>query len=882
MKEFTKKLLQGLSACALACAFSAGIGATNAVPSQAEETAGQEQTGGGLQLVATAPTAGKITVPTSLAAMEDAANVTATLTVSATDFNYLSSDNNYYTNDPYVVFRQSADAEYQVWYRVLRNGLLQVFDGKIGRTENLLLDVNAWQIHAAANASWSMTVISSAESAEFFVGETSYGAVSYTSSEAAFDIDFAAGFYGYLSGLSCKIGGEEKVTLNKASEVDGFVVSDVFVPAGQSAVALNVPFNKKYIKNKTTGQYDKVSDLEVKYTVNCMDTGETIDPFFNVPIVYFYQTEAGEKIGVRNCSNGIASVFSGVTQGTTVYTPVYHGYYNLAEDGATKVYNAPYAYFYEITVKAGKLTAKVNGNAFATDEAIGEGTFMLELGTNAATAYNGITMQIVSEDEYDYGDVKDADYLNLITKTLTKLNYMKYDKATNSISDPECKTSYNVHEPLSTAFEDAYTTDLVTVLSYKVRLDAAPANVFDVPGVSFWKNSETGDTYDFQAYDGNDTFIMVNGGLGAFKQLGYCTLHTAGGRDWYSVVITIEKNKATVVVDGYQGAGVTSTVDLPDGKPICELFTRGTPATFFDVKLYTTSIDKREVPKEEATIPKLLTVTQAPEAEKFGDALTGGIFTVTYLDKTKKEFTLDSEEISITGYDEEIVGTEQTYRIWFNDGKSRLMKSQTVTLADYVVKIIPDYQKEEYRYGESLEQIKVLAITASGAEKDVTAEATVSGYDAHKLGEQTITVTYGDFTGNVVVTVSDYATGIEAEIDKTVYEIGDEMGSVTAKLIYASGAEESVTAEVSGFDSSKAGSVTLNVRYEDFTTEITITVREKQGGTSASDSEASSEESSRDSGGSSVAAGCGSAAGMSAALLPLLSVAFAMSRKKRN
>lgn len=113
----------------------------------------------------------------------------------------------------------------------------------------------------------------------------------------------------------------------------------------------------------------------------------------------------------------------------------------------------------------------------------------------------------------------------------------------------------------------------------------------------------------------------------------------------------MEKNKATIVIDGYQVHGASVVVDnLPEGRPICQLFTRGTPATFSDVKFYTTDIDQLEVPKEEATYAYQLAVTEAPTAEKFGDALTGGKFTVTYFakksgDRVKKEFTLDSPKL---------------------------------------------------------------------------------------------------------------------------------------------------------------------------------------------------------------------------------------------
>lgn len=75
--------------------------------------------------------------------------------------------------------------------------------------------------------------------------------------------------------------------------------------------------------------------------------------------------------------------------------------------------------------------------------------------------------------------------------------------------------------------------------------------------------------------------------------------------------------------------------------------------------------------------------------------------------------------------------------------------------------------KTVYEQGEELDLagLKVTAVYNDGSTEDVTDSAAVAkeGYDPNKVGEQTITVTYGDKTGEFTVTVKEKTTPIDPE-----------------------------------------------------------------------------------------------------------------------
>ncbi len=139
--------------------------------------------------------------------------------------------------------------------------------------------------------------------------------------------------------------------------------------------------------------------------------------------------------------------------------------------------------------------------------------------------------------------------------------------------------------------------------------------------------------------------------------------------------------------------------------------------------------------------------------------------------------------------------------------------------------------KSVYQYGESLD-LSGLVVTGHymSDKEEVLSTYDVTGYSATTLGTQTITVTVGSFSKTFSVSVSDYIASIAMKVTpKTSYQVGDTLdisgGVITAT--YASGATldvNIVASMVSGFDSEEAGTVTLTVTYETFTTSYQVSV----------------------------------------------------------
>ncbi len=146
---------------------------------------------------------------------------------------------------------------------------------------------------------------------------------------------------------------------------------------------------------------------------------------------------------------------------------------------------------------------------------------------------------------------------------------------------------------------------------------------------------------------------------------------------------------------------------------------------------------------------------------------------------------------------------------------------------------ITEPSKVVYQYGESLD-LSGLVVTGhylSGKEAVLTTYD-IAGYSATTLGTQTITVSVGSFSKTFSVSVEDYLTSIAMKTTpKTAYNVGDTLdisgGVITAT--YASGATldvNIVASMISGFNSATAGTKTITVTYESFTTTYQVTIAE--------------------------------------------------------
>lgn len=801
-------------------------------------------------IVPDAVTNARIDVPTKLDALGDKTNVTATMTVKGVDFTYCANDA-WYTNDPYIVFRESADKSYQVWARVTRNGLLQVFTGKIGSEENPVLNVNAWIQHLTQNSSWELKIVSSATSTEFFAGdpETSYGTVTHDEAPLAFGIDFAAGFYGYMTDLSLKIGETEYTDFSDETEIEGFEVSDRWyenkaggeVPVNVPSALFSDPNN--CVKNKTTGEYDKISDLtlELKYTAIDTSASTQQGTHWNDPVVWFWIESSGRWVGVRNGNNNITQIMydSPGGEGGAVYGGVYHGYEQ-----------APFAYGVTVTMKGGVANVYIgNGSARVLQHANvalsgGTPTLYFGMSPDQTVAFCGISLKVQGGDEYDFSDVKKPNYLNLADVEyendaklgegeLFTYNDGTFTYAGKTDANGDVQDDVNNRVKISKAFDDVSLkqSKLKTILSCTITMSEVPASVWLVPGVAFWQ-CEDGTEYDVRAYY-NDA-VRVFWYEGDTENGEYF-----GGNAWgigsamtYRVTITIENNEASIVYANPVDGSLLGSAkhELPAGKPIFKIFARGYAATFGDIEMYTKEIDL-DITDGLLKHAVAMEAIEAPVAERFGDALTGGKFLVKYSDGTSEEITRENENLTVVAYDENSL-SEQTVILRYSDAKSVLEYSKTLTLVDYVTELVIDWDDEdalEFAYGSSLSGYTATAIYASRDEADVTALVTVNGYDATETGEQTVTFTYEGVSSEefTVTVLADVATGITVTAESSEFEFGALLTGYTVTLNMKSGATSDVTAEVivSGYDANKAGTQTVTFTYGDFTDTLEVTVK---------------------------------------------------------
>lgn len=212
-----------------------------------------------------------------------------------------------------------------------------------------------------------------------------------------------------------------------------------------------------------------------------------------------------------------------------------------------------------------------------------------------------------------------------------------------------------------------------------------------------------------------------------------------------------------------------------------------------------------------------------------GDELNLEGFKVTakYSDNTQKEISADQVEIS--GYDKNQTGSQKVTVSYTEDGITKTGNFEVTVKEKPVLGSISleGPAKTQYWVGEelSLDGLTVTANYSDGTSKAVT-DYRVTGFDSTKPGNVTVTVSYteGEITktANFTVSVKEKLVNVVLdsitlqEPDKTEYTVGEGMNLDGLKVTahYSDGSSREVTGyEVSGFDSTKTGTVTVTVSY---------------------------------------------------------------------
>ena len=216
----------------------------------------------------------------------------------------------------------------------------------------------------------------------------------------------------------------------------------------------------------------------------------------------------------------------------------------------------------------------------------------------------------------------------------------------------------------------------------------------------------------------------------------------------------------------------------------------------------------------------------------------GGIFTVSYQDGTTADFRLDADEVILSAIDYTILNSPQTITVTYQGFSTSFEVTVIYPISDFTI-IAPN--KTEYFYGEDLDLSgAVINITyENGSEGDVNITSDmISGYDAYTIGDQKITVTYGNISGSFIVTVSDGRSIINTDFtqpSKISYIEGQEFDFTGAalRILYsdANGEWEDIelTADMfSGFNSEvPVASQIITLTYANKTFEYEISISAK-------------------------------------------------------
>lgn len=210
-----------------------------------------------------------------------------------------------------------------------------------------------------------------------------------------------------------------------------------------------------------------------------------------------------------------------------------------------------------------------------------------------------------------------------------------------------------------------------------------------------------------------------------------------------------------------------------------------------------------------------LEVTHMPTKTRYfvGETFdsTGLVITAYYNDNTSEQvtgYTLSSPDMSAYG--------NKTITVTF-DEKTVDFSILVVDVSGIEVKTMP--AKIEYPKGDVFDTtgLSILVKYTDGTSETKTSGFEVSGFDSFSVGEKTITVTYKTHTATFKVTVYDLSgIRITSFPSKVYYKIGESFdpSGLTVAEVRQDGTEKEITDyDISGFDSSTAGSKTITVSY---------------------------------------------------------------------
>ncbi len=183
----------------------------------------------------------------------------------------------------------------------------------------------------------------------------------------------------------------------------------------------------------------------------------------------------------------------------------------------------------------------------------------------------------------------------------------------------------------------------------------------------------------------------------------------------------------------------------------------------------------------------------------------------------------------ITNFDTTEEGTRTATITYVENGVTKTVE-YTYTVTDTVTSISVETKiKEEQKYNEELDLAGATIKVISGkGTKEISVDQSMikaGTYDKTKLGEQTVTITYGGQEVTTKVTVKDYVTKISVEPKTVTGTYGDTLtdvinnNSIKYTVTYAKAGEKEaqnlIESMVSGYNENTLEAQSLTVKYVD-------------------------------------------------------------------
>lgn len=303
----------------------------------------------------------------------------------------------------------------------------------------------------------------------------------------------------------------------------------------------------------------------------------------------------------------------------------------------------------------------------------------------------------------------------------------------------------------------------------------------------------------------SDGITEIPGGFGTqFESLTHIelgnTITTIGVQAFYGTQLTNVSIPASVMSIGENAFNTSATTNVALNKKTNEI--SGSPWGASGTITWLIRVTRLEV-------------THMPTKARYfvGETFdsTGLLITAYYNDNTSEQvtgYTLSSPDMSVYG--------NKTVTVTF-DEKTVDFSILVVDISGIEVKTMP--AKIEYPKGDVFDTtgLSILVKYTDGTSETKTTGFEVSGFDSSSVGEKTITVTYKTHTATFKVTVYELSgIRITSFPSKVYYKIGEtfDPSGLAVAAVRQDGTEKEITDyDISGFDSSTAGSKTITVSY---------------------------------------------------------------------